>query len=180
MKLGAARQKAPSAWRLVAVELAEKEATFRYRLRRDKPDRLAERLVGARVATCCAPISRKPIPRSCGTSICSSSRRKRPSRTSRGIWPSVPSSINSIDASRHIGALALLFFVIHATFHAIRGRPYDKVAAAGEADLSLVEEGSPGSRAGCGLDVRIVQHDVGIVAAKLENDALELSARDRT
>jgi hypothetical protein len=36
MKLGAARQKAPSAWRLVAVELAEKEATFRYRLRRDK------------------------------------------------------------------------------------------------------------------------------------------------
>jgi transposase len=36
MKLGAARQKAPSAWRLVAVKLAEKEATFRYRLRRDK------------------------------------------------------------------------------------------------------------------------------------------------
>ena len=36
MKLGAARQKAPSAWRLVEVELAEKEATFRYRLRRDK------------------------------------------------------------------------------------------------------------------------------------------------
>ena len=36
MKLGAARQKAPSAWRLLAVELAEKEATFRYRLRRDK------------------------------------------------------------------------------------------------------------------------------------------------
>jgi transposase len=36
MKLGAARQKAPSAWRLVEVELAEKAATFRYRLRRDK------------------------------------------------------------------------------------------------------------------------------------------------
>jgi transposase len=36
MKLGAARQKAPSAWRLVEVKLAEKEATFRYRLRRDK------------------------------------------------------------------------------------------------------------------------------------------------
>jgi hypothetical protein len=36
MKLGAARQKAPSAWRLIEVELAEKEATFRYRLRRDK------------------------------------------------------------------------------------------------------------------------------------------------
>ena len=36
MKLGAARQKAPSAWRLVEVKLAEKGATFRYRLRRDK------------------------------------------------------------------------------------------------------------------------------------------------
>jgi transposase len=36
MKLGAARQKGPSAWRLVEVKLAEKEATFRYRLRRDK------------------------------------------------------------------------------------------------------------------------------------------------
>jgi hypothetical protein len=26
---------------------------------------------------------------------------------------------------RRLGALALLFFVIHATFHTIRGRPYD-------------------------------------------------------
>ena len=36
MKLGAARQKDPSAWRLVEVKLDKKEATFRYRLRRDK------------------------------------------------------------------------------------------------------------------------------------------------
>jgi hypothetical protein len=56
----------------------------------------------------------------------------------------------------------------------------DEVAAAGEADLALVEEGSPGSRAGCGFDVYIVQHDIGVVAAKLKRDALELSARDRT
>src|SRR5260370_1817125 len=56
----------------------------------------------------------------------------------------------------------------------------NEVAAGGEAYLSLVEEGSPGSSAGCGLDVCIVQHDEGIVAAKLERDALELSARDRT
>jgi len=34
MKLGAARQQAPSAWRLVEVELVG--ATLRYRLRRDK------------------------------------------------------------------------------------------------------------------------------------------------
>ena len=36
MKLGAARQQAPSAWRLVEVELAKAGATFRYRLCRDK------------------------------------------------------------------------------------------------------------------------------------------------
>ncbi len=36
MKLGAARQQAPSAWRLVDVELGKADGTFRYRLRRDK------------------------------------------------------------------------------------------------------------------------------------------------
>lgn len=36
MKLGAARQQAPSAWRLVEVELAEAGTTFCYRLSRDK------------------------------------------------------------------------------------------------------------------------------------------------
>lgn len=36
MKLGAARQQAPSAWRLVDVELAEAGTTFCYRLSRDK------------------------------------------------------------------------------------------------------------------------------------------------
>jgi hypothetical protein len=55
----------------------------------------------------------------------------------------------------------------------------DEVAAGGEADLSLVEEGPPCARAGRGLDVRVVQHDVGTVAAELERDALGLSARDR-
>ena len=36
MKLGAAKQKAPSAWRLVQIEVAEQEASFTYRLRREK------------------------------------------------------------------------------------------------------------------------------------------------
>jgi hypothetical protein len=36
MKLGAARQQAPSAWRLVAVEVHASEATFSYRLNKDK------------------------------------------------------------------------------------------------------------------------------------------------
>ena len=36
MKLGAARQQAPSAWRLVTVEVHATEATFTYRLNKDK------------------------------------------------------------------------------------------------------------------------------------------------
>jgi hypothetical protein len=36
MKLGAARQQAPRAWRLVAVEVHATEATFTYRLKKDK------------------------------------------------------------------------------------------------------------------------------------------------
>jgi transposase len=36
MKLGAAKQQAPSAWRLVKIEVAKQEATFSYRLNREK------------------------------------------------------------------------------------------------------------------------------------------------
>ncbi|TAK03487.1 hypothetical protein EPO44_07215 [bacterium] len=36
MKLGAARQKAPSAWRLVEIEVANQQASFTYRLHREK------------------------------------------------------------------------------------------------------------------------------------------------
>jgi transposase len=36
MKLGAAKQKMPSAWRLVQIEVAEHKASFTYRLKREK------------------------------------------------------------------------------------------------------------------------------------------------
>jgi transposase len=36
MKLGAARERAPTAWRLIGIEIAEKEASFSYRLDRKK------------------------------------------------------------------------------------------------------------------------------------------------
>jgi transposase len=36
MKLGAAKQKAPSAWRLIEIEVAEHKASFTYRLHREK------------------------------------------------------------------------------------------------------------------------------------------------
>ncbi len=36
MKLGAARERAHTAWRLIVIDVAEKDPTFRYRLDRDK------------------------------------------------------------------------------------------------------------------------------------------------
>jgi len=43
MKLGAAKQKTPSAWRLVQVEVSEQDASFSYRLHRDKLRRARRR-----------------------------------------------------------------------------------------------------------------------------------------
>jgi hypothetical protein len=93
MKLGAARQQAPSAWRLVDVELAEAGTTFCYRLSRDKL-RHVRRREGRYLL--------KRIPPSCGASICSWSLWKKRSRISRVTWPFGRSSINSIGVSRRI------------------------------------------------------------------------------
>ena len=43
MKLGAAKQKAPSAWRLIEIEVAEHKASFTYRLHREKLRRARRR-----------------------------------------------------------------------------------------------------------------------------------------
>lgn len=43
MKLGAAKQQAPSAWRLVRVEVAKQQAAFTYGLRREKLRRVRQR-----------------------------------------------------------------------------------------------------------------------------------------
>jgi Transposase DDE domain len=43
MKLGAAKQKAPSAWRLIEIEVAEYKASFTYRLHREKLRRARRR-----------------------------------------------------------------------------------------------------------------------------------------
>jgi hypothetical protein len=43
MKLGAAKQKAPSAWRLIEIEVAEHKASFTYRLHREKLRRVRRR-----------------------------------------------------------------------------------------------------------------------------------------
>lgn len=73
MKLGAARAKAPSAWRLVNVVVAEDAPAFTYRLDRTK-------CVGARAATCSAPICPGTTPHSCGSSMFNSSKSRRPSK----------------------------------------------------------------------------------------------------
>ena len=98
MKLGAARQKAPSAWRLVEVTLAKEEGTFRYRLRRDKFRQVRRREGRYLLRTNLTETD----PAKLWHFYLHSLRWKRPSRTSRGISPSVPSSINAKNTSRPI------------------------------------------------------------------------------
>ena len=73
MKLGAARAKALTAWRLLDIAVDPRKATFAYALNRKKL-RQARRREG-----------RGAIPPSCGGSTLNSSKSRRPSRTSRTI-----------------------------------------------------------------------------------------------
>ena len=64
-QLGAARAKAPTAWRLVDIEMDEESPTFTYALNRKKLRRmLACHAKG--VILSCAPISPRTIPHCCG------------------------------------------------------------------------------------------------------------------
>ena len=95
MKLDAARQKAPAAWRLLDVRLAETGASFTYALNRDKL-RQARRREGRYLL----PLLPKAIPPICGPITFSSSPSKRRSRPSRATSPSARSSIRTSNASR--------------------------------------------------------------------------------
>ena len=77
MKLGAARARAPTGWRLVTIEMDTESSMFTYSLNRQKLRQ------GGRGVTCCAATSPRPIPPCCGGTISSLSRSNRPSRTSR-------------------------------------------------------------------------------------------------
>jgi hypothetical protein len=76
--------KAGAAWRLIAVEAAEQDATFTFVLNRNKRG-------AARGAICCAPIRATRIRPSCGSSTSSSSRSRSRSRTSRTTCSSAQS-----------------------------------------------------------------------------------------
>ena len=97
MKLGAARQKAPSAWRLIEVKLAEKEATFRYRLRRDKLRQARRREGRYLLRTNLTEID----PAKLWHFYLQLVAVEEAFKNLKGDLPSVPSSINSIDVSRH-------------------------------------------------------------------------------
>jgi hypothetical protein len=77
MKLGAARARAPTGWRLVTIEMDTESSMFTYSLNRQKLRQ------GGRGVTGCAATS--PIPPCCGVTISSLSRSNRPSRPSRAI-----------------------------------------------------------------------------------------------
>jgi hypothetical protein len=66
MKLGAARDQSRTAWRLVTIEVAAEDATFSYRLDRNK----LRQTRCAKAGICCAPTSSKRTRPSCGAIIC--------------------------------------------------------------------------------------------------------------
>ena len=101
MKLGAAREKTPAAWRLVDVRVEEQASRSR---RRGSPTDCVKtnsaKCVGAKVVTCCAPTLPPQTPRSSGATTSSSSRSKKRSRISRAIWRSGLCSTRTRIASR--------------------------------------------------------------------------------
>ena len=113
MRLGAARQRDPSAWRLVEVKLDKK----RPRSAIGSVVTNSDRLVGARVATCCAPISRKPNPAKLWHFYLQLVAVERPSRTSRGnlaIRPVFHGLDRRIEARVFIAFLA---YCLHVTLN---------------------------------------------------------------
>ena len=97
MKLGAARSRAPAAWRLVDIEVDKQNAQAS-----PSPSiaRSCERYGGAKAVICCAPISPTMIPRSYGNTTSSSSPSKRPSVISKATWRSARSSTRTRSGSR--------------------------------------------------------------------------------
>ena len=78
MKLGAARSRAPTAWRLVETSRwTRKVPCSSTRLNRQK----LRRCVDAKGGICCAPTSPRTIPRCCGSTTSSLSPWKRRSKT---------------------------------------------------------------------------------------------------
>src|SRR5260370_25415809 len=100
MKLGAARARAPTAWRLVAIEVAPDDASLTYRLDRAKLHQ-ARRREGRYLL---APISRSRTRPSRGACILSPSASKKRSRTSKATSPSGRSSTRSRPASRRLSS----------------------------------------------------------------------------
>jgi len=66
MKLGAARDQSRTAWRLVTIAIAAEDATFSYRLDRNRLRQTRLREAGI----CCAPTSSKRTRPSCGAITC--------------------------------------------------------------------------------------------------------------
>ena len=96
MKLGAARSKAPSAWRLIDVVTDKQTAAFTFSLNRKKL-----RIVRRREGRYLLRTNLTATIRLCsGSTTSSSSPSKRPSRTSRATSPSARSSTRTRSASK--------------------------------------------------------------------------------
>ena len=96
MKLGSARSQAPTAWRLITITVDKKDATFSYRLDRNKL-RLTRRSEGRYLLRSNLT---EGDPALLWATICNWSRLSRPSKISRMISRCGRSSINGRRASR--------------------------------------------------------------------------------
>jgi hypothetical protein len=77
MKLGAARSRAPTAWRLIDIEMDKESSMFIYTINRQNCAGCGD----AKGGICCAPTSPRTIPRYCGSTTSSLSPWNRRSKT---------------------------------------------------------------------------------------------------
>ncbi len=112
MKLGAARQKTPTARRLIEIEVSPSSGVFSYRLDRNKLRVHAS----ARGTLFAAHQSHRARSRQAlDPTICSSSRSKKPSRTSRAISRCARSSTRMKRASRRTSSSRSFAYCLHVT-----------------------------------------------------------------
>ncbi len=102
MKLGAAKQKTPSAWRLVQIEVAEHKASFTYRLKREKLRSVRRREVVPATGGSGRSVQ-EPQRRSGGTADLSSKRKARRGTHLRVVFGLLPAR-DAYRASAHAGS----------------------------------------------------------------------------
>ena len=112
MKLGAARHKAPTAWRLVEIEVSARSAAVQLPAR---PQQAARRAPARRPLSPAHQSHRARPRQAVDLSICNSWRWKKRSRTSKAISPSARSSTRTKQRIEAHIFIAFLAYCLHVT-----------------------------------------------------------------